>query len=97
MWGEIWGKKDEFNIADLVLSPFMTTEVVKQHCGMDAILLELSIESFHHIGKNLSCHPCCLVTEVPETPLLASFLLEASWLLCITNEETGTLDDGDRP
>jgi len=64
----------------------MTTEVVKQHCGMDAILLELSIESFHCVGENLSCHPYCLVTEVPETPLLASFLLEASWLLHITNE-----------
>ena len=65
----------------------MTTEVVKQHCGMDAVVLELSIESFHCVGENLSCHPCCLVTEVPETPLLASFLLEASWLLRITDEE----------
>jgi len=54
---------------------------------MDAILPELRIKSFHCVGKNLSCHPCCLVTEVPETPLLASFLFEALWLLHISDEE----------
>src|SRR5258706_13897397 len=79
----------------------MTTEVVKQHCGMDVVLPKLSVESFHGFSKNLSCHPCCLVTEVPEYPLLACFLLEASWLLCIANEELdfpcpcGIYDDQD--
>src|SRR5260370_40021225 len=79
-------EKDEFHIADLVFSPLVSTEVVQQHGCMDSFSSELSIERLHCCCKNLTCHPCFLVVEVPETPLLATFLFEATWLLCVANE-----------
>src|SRR5258706_284455 len=73
---EVQGEENECNVHYFILSPFMSTKVVQQHCHMNPLLPKLFVQVLHGLCKDLSGHPRLLIVEVPEAQLQTHLLLE---------------------
>src|SRR5258708_9924215 len=82
MGREVWGEENKSNVRYVILSPFMSTGIVQQHCHMNPLLPKLFVQVLHGLCKDLSSHPHLLIVEVPEAQLQTHLLLEASRFCC---------------